>query len=175
MSERSYASLLPKPMHWTHGLMPIMPGEHYSLDWAALLHAVEYNAYLIYHGCLMRDLVATSPAIAAGLWEVYLANLPDDRKAHDCRACRSFIETYGGTAVRNGRGQTIPLAWASFRAPTFYQKAIAAMEAIVRAAPVAPFVSPGRVWGTPRTDGLTQLTGGWTHLAIRNAPYRRNG
>lgn len=137
---------------------PAMPGRHHSLEWAQLLHAVEFQWVELYHWRLMREVRQTS---ARGLWTAYLDNLPGDRQLHDCRACRHFIETFGAIAVVAPNGTLISPLWAAFRAPLFYQPAIAALQAsVANATDQGPFPLRAPVWGTP-------YAGGWSHLAIR--------
>jgi hypothetical protein len=97
---------------------------------------------------------------ATGLFDAFLAALPDWlRQEHTCRACRKFVETYGGLVTINPDGATVPVMWGS-GAPTAYAGAEQAMrKAVARAAVTGVFVSSEKAWGMP-------VTGKWRHLAV---------
>ena len=99
---------------------------------------------------------------ASGLFEAYLDAMADDqRKIHTCNACRRFIEDFGGMVfIDETTGATIPAFWPEEGVPAMYERAVAAMRAIVaRARVTGVFVSDLKRWGTP-------VTGAWTHFGL---------
>lgn len=110
---------------------------------------------------------------ATGLWDTFLAALPEDRqKRYTCNACRRFVERFGGLVVlgRPGDGTgavASSVLWDGGAAPPFFQASMRAMERAVHGARVAGvFLSGEKGWGTPFTrDGAA----GWHHLAVTPA------
>lgn len=99
---------------------------------------------------------------AAGLFDAYLASFGDDpaRQYHNCHACRTFIERFGGLVAIDAAGRTTPAVWHSEDAPDHYLPAVAAMVGLVRRAKVTGvFLSSATVWGAPET-------GPWRHFAV---------
>jgi hypothetical protein len=98
---------------------------------------------------------------AAGLNDLYLDNLPDERQTHNCHACRRFIETFGALVTIDEAGDTAPVMWND--PPEFYAPAFSAMaKAIKRAKVTGPFLTKADTWGTPQT-------GAWTHMHVNPA------
>jgi hypothetical protein len=126
----------------------------------------DYNRY----ERMVSDRVATlDPARplfvtdAAGLAELWLANLPGDRQYYTCRACLEFIGRYGGLAHVDERGHLTSALWAGRQGegevPRFFLWADIALCHKVSGAEVeGVFVSDEAVWGRPRT-------GPWSHLS----------
>ena len=99
---------------------------------------------------------------AKGLWEAYLANIPESHRQHyDCRACESFIKHYGHLVVIDPLGQQHSAMWEDSDAPIELMPAIRALRKIVKTAKVdGVFVTREEIWGTP-------VAGNWSHLAIK--------
>lgn len=98
----------------------------------------------------------------AGLWELYLGNLPVEARQHyTCHACRHFIERFGGLVTIDENGIMHSALWDVENTPKFFVPAVSAMKAAVLKARVSGvFVPEARVLGTPKT-------GEWTHVHIR--------
>lgn len=116
---------------------------------------------------------------AAGLFDAFLAALPEgERQHHTCRACRQFVEAYGGLVLIREDGGTVPFLWTDGRggvsqhAPGIYGPAVLAMRRLVaRAKVTGVFLTSETVWGRP-TTGL------WTHMALvphAELVYRSDG
>lgn len=95
---------------------------------------------------------------ASGLWEAYLSGFPETaRQHHNCNACRSFINRYGGLVTIDplGKKQSI---WFNEIVPGEYSLAAMRMDAIVNDAQVT-----GVFEGAAGTLGKPEA-GGWHHL-----------
>lgn len=130
------------------------------------LHDRDYDMLLIatartFSAVDGRKLFATD---AAGLWELYLKNLPAaERQLHNCHCCRKFIENYGSLVAIDEHGRTTPAMWGP-DVPDLYGPSFAAMFNRVKTARVtSPFLSKEETWGTPATPG-------WTHLSVKPSP-----
>lgn len=129
-------------------------------------HDAEYEAfrYRIQARLISETKGATLPLFATDvpdLWPTYIRNFsPEERQAHNCSTCRTFIERFGGLVTIDEAGNTRPVLWHEEDAPERYRPSIAAMAKLVRIADVtSPFLSSQKVWGTPET-------GTWTHFAV---------
>ncbi len=131
---------------------------------------VEYDKYLRrMQQAFLANINGMQPLFttdAAGVWDAYLAALPDDqRQYHNCHACRHFIERFGHLVTIWGNGFTTPAIWHGDDAPMILKAAVHEMERIVRRANVTGvFLSSAQVWGTPIT--LSLLKGNWRHFAV---------
>lgn len=98
---------------------------------------------------------------AAGLFDVYLAELPEaNRQYHTCNACRRFIERFGALVTIGEDGRTKSAIWDERDAPLYYLAAVKAMLKIVRKATVTGvFLAKEAEWGTG-------TTGEWHHFAV---------
>lgn len=96
------------------------------------------------------------------LWESYLGAV-DDRRTHDCSACRSFVKRYGGLVTISPEGRAKTALWRSHGGqgvPGQYQSAVLAMARLVNKSRVTGvFLSEASTWGQP-------VTGDWTHVAV---------
>jgi hypothetical protein len=100
---------------------------------------------------------------ADGLFEVFLAALPPERRQHyTCSACRRFVSRYGGLAAIDEHGHHESALWNGHE-PTLdatLAPAIQAMaDAVRRATVTGVFVTSAAVLGTPQA-------GGWRHFAV---------
>lgn len=123
---------------------------------------------------------ATGPLFttdASGLWEAYLAGIPEQHRQHyACNCCRRFIERYGGlveirpVGAEGGPvfGHTMPLLWTLPNVPFFFQESTDNLHDTVSHAKVnGVFLSSDTVWGTPfNKPGPSSPYQGvvWTHL-----------
>ena len=146
-----------KSHHMSPGLAPEEPPrEDHDHDYSALLASVQRSFERVATGA--RRVFTTN---AADLNELYLDSLPSERQVHNCHACRTFIQRYGGLVTIDGKtGETTPLMWHPEDVPEFYHGAFEALDRAVRRARVTGvFSTAERVWGTPKT-GL------WRHMAV---------
>ncbi len=130
----------------------------------------EYQRYI---ASISDRILAMRPARlfttdAEGLWEAYLGAFEDEasKQHHNCRACRSFIERYGGLVVIDpADGSAEPAMW--LESPTEeLLPAVVAMKKIVRRARVTGvFLSADRALGTPVTPASAKYPEGWRHLS----------
>jgi hypothetical protein len=102
---------------------------------------------------------------AAGLWEAYLAALPEEaRQEYACSACRRFVERFGSLVSIDGQGLQRSVFWDERLATPALFAAVEQLRARVEKARVTGvFLSAQAVWGTP-------VKGDWTHMAVRVPP-----
>jgi len=99
---------------------------------------------------------------ATDLFDLFLENLPADARQHyTCRACRKFVDTYGGLVRIDENGTKTPAMWATATAvPDFFAGAVKAIRKAVKDAKITGmFVTSECVLGTPKT-------GSWNHLSV---------
>lgn len=98
---------------------------------------------------------------ADGLFDAFLAGLPEDARQHyTCNCCRQFIHRYGGLVAITDKGTTRLAMWDTKDTPEFFQPAVMAMNQIILNANVTGvFLSNQRTWGTP-------VTGEWHHMHV---------
>lgn len=129
------------------------PEHHHESDYPLFQEAVR-NCFARY---AETTLFATS---ARNLFDVYLERIPEEhRQAHNCSACRRFINRYGGLVVIDGTGTALSVMWDSTRVPVFYRPAVNALRDTVQRSPIAgPFFSSEQTWGSPDTAGRSHLS-----------------
>ncbi len=131
-------------------------------------HLCSYEDALTHVAETFGRLTADTPLFAtdaSGLWDLYMRYL-DRHQHYNCRACRNFIERYGGlAAVIDGRIRS-PL-WAS-DGPYVdnMHEAFQAMRRVVERSKITGvFVSKANVIGTP--DTITSEGHVWNHFHAR--------
>ena len=94
------------------------------------------------------------------LYDIFLAQLPEDAQQHyNCRACRNFMNRYGGLVTIDDEGYICPVMW-NFEWPEFFSEAITHVHRVVLKAKVTGvFVTSEKQLGIPKT-------GVWTHMAV---------
>ena len=95
------------------------------------------------------------------LWDIYLENLPEEgRFVYNCRACRHFIERFGGLVTINDDGTIESVLWGA-TVPDYFAKSVAALNTYITQHTVVEdvFRSDVQVLGTP-------VSWGWTHLHV---------
>lgn len=125
----------------------------HDLDYATLLTGVHisFNAAII-------DQNRVFETDAAGLYDLYIRMLPDEKQTHTCNACRRFIENFGHIVTIADDGSLIPAMWG---APgcDFYRPAFTAMfERVAKARVIGVYLSKDRTWGQPRTGNYTHMS-----------------
>ena len=79
----------------------------------------------------------------------------DERKEHDCHACREFMRQYGNVVFINDRGVVIPALWDSSECNSAYAEHVAVLEhAVSRGKIVSQFFCESTVLGAPKVGGL---------------------
>lgn len=113
----------------------------------------------------MESIYGESPLFktdAEGLFDLYLANLPEDKRQHyNCHACKHFIERYGGLVTITHQGAALPVMWTGTFPPLFRAAVQAICDQIGQAKVTGVFLSKDKILGTP-------VTGEWTHLHAEN-------
>ena len=133
-------------------------------DFPGFLSAI-LRRFALFNG---DDLFHTS---ATGLYDLFLANLPEDLRQHyNCRACRQFVDRYGGLVAINSAGGANSVLWVhdgvGEGVPEPFQKACRAIAQAVKAADiVGVFLPPTRVLGTPASPPTADGTV-WTHINV---------
>lgn len=98
-------------------------------------------------------------------YDHFLKALPaSNRKHYTCRACRRFVDAYGGLVTISDDGDRTPVLWSPVGVPPFFRKAVGVLAALVAAAQVeGVFYSPDKTWGLPENvNPITRQR--WTHL-----------
>lgn len=131
-------------------------------DYAALLSSIQNRfAAASKSGRIFRT-------TAGDLFSTYMDHLPGEHGVHNCRACRHFIDRFGGLVSIDENGVTESAVWDEEQVPRFYKRAVIALRKAVEAKPVSGvMISSEKVFGTPKT-------GEWTHLSLTNHHIHRN-
>lgn len=126
----------------------------------------EYSAFIGRVDARLRANAIGQPMFTtdtAGLSNVYLSAFPEDqRQYHNCCACKTFIDRYGGLVIIDDKGRTTPALWSEEDAPDEERPSWVAMAALVRKAKVTGvFLSSEATWGSGPAKG-------WQHIIVRN-------
>lgn len=101
---------------------------------------------------------------AFGLYDLFLANLPAEARQHyNCRACRSFVERYGGlVCIDKHTGALHPVMWSDKKReiPPFFDAAVSAIRKRILDANVVGVFIPSRM-----SLGI-ERTGSWEHMSV---------
>lgn len=94
------------------------------------------------------------------LYDIFLSGLPEDARQHyTCRACRDFVNRYGGLVHISENGTTRSAMW-NFIPPDFFNEAVLDVETAVEQAKVTGvFITSEKRLGMPKT-------GVWHHMAV---------
>lgn len=102
------------------------------------------------------------------LYDIFLANLPEEARQHyTCRACRDFVNRYGGlVTIDSETGETSPVMWSTSSATAiFFRKAVHEVYKRVKYAKVTGvFMTEEKRLGMPKT-------GVWHHMAVYTPKY----
>jgi hypothetical protein len=106
---------------------------------------------------------------ASGLFDLFLNNLPPQRKQHyTCNSCKRFFEKFGGLVTIAEDGSTKPAIWNVDSTPDFFKASIKAVYRAVASAKVTNvFVSDEQNYGVKinRCQKLGE-NGYWRHIAV---------
>lgn len=101
------------------------------------------------------------------LYDIFLTHLPEEARQHyTCRACRDFVNRYGGLVTIDENGKTSPVMWStSSTNAIFFREAVEAVYYTVKNAMVnGVFLTDKKRLGTPKT-------GMWHHMAVHTPTY----
>lgn len=123
-----------------------------------------------------RVQAATGPLFttnAENLMDMYLSNVPSERRQHyTCNHCRRFIDRFGGLVRITPEGNAVPIMWEGEPVPQFFQPVAQALSNAVRKAKVTGvFLSSEAVWGVPENvpgPGSKYQGQRWSHLSGQN-------
>jgi hypothetical protein len=123
----------------------------------------------------LRHALKTGPLFttdAEGLYDVFLAALPADRRQHYvCRTCRHFVEHFGGLVTIDEAGNKSAALWDLPGGASFFDDAVRAVGRIVRTARVTGvFLSDERCLGRPVNSSAIRS---WFHMAANISPRVR--
>lgn len=95
------------------------------------------------------------------LYDIFLNGLPEEARQHyNCRACRNFVNRYGGLVTINEHGVKSPIMWMMDNIPKFFNKACTDVSLAVAAAKITGvFITSEKRLGVPKT-------GVWNHMAV---------
>lgn len=101
---------------------------------------------------------------ATDLFDIFLNGLPEEARQHyNCRACRNFVNRYGGLVVIASNATTVPVMWTISH--PFFAKAIDDVKmAVDKAKVTGVFLTSEKRLGTPKT-------GVWTHMSVDTPKY----
>lgn len=104
---------------------------------------------------------------ATGLFDAFLANLPEDRRQHyTCNACRRFVERFGGLVAIDEEGMSIPVMWSGIGVPTFFRASVIATHRLVaKAKVIGVHVSDEKTWGMPSNRSSVEPYE-WHHMSV---------
>lgn len=101
---------------------------------------------------------------AFGLYDLFLANLPSEARQHyNCRACRNFVERYGGlVCIDKHTGDLHPVMWSDKKReiPPFFGAAVSAIRKRVLDATVVGIFVPSKM------NLGVERTGSWEHMHV---------
>jgi len=108
------------------------------------------------------------------LYDAFLAGLPAERRQHyDCRACRRFVDTYGGLVVIDKEGVPRPALWAASDTPPFFKRAVMNLMRATIGKTDGIFYADEPTWGLPMNhQQLTAIEHGrtavvtWHHMHV---------
>lgn len=115
----------------------------------------------------MQNANALFATDASGLFDTFLAGLPEHRRWHyRCNACRRFVERFGGLVTIDDEGMAIPAMWSAIDVPAFFRPAVTAMfRQVASANVVGVHVSDEKTWGLPSNKSQTAPYE-WHHMSV---------
>lgn len=96
---------------------------------------------------------------ATDLFDIFLNGLPEEARQHyNCRACRNFVNRYGGLVTIASNGVVIPVMWTISH--PFFDRAMDNVNiAVIKSKVTGVFLTSEKRLGTPKT-------GVWTHMSV---------
>ena len=146
---------------------PVKPTNHYSDDeYNLFMRKFQNRVDMILTGVERNLLFRTD---AENLFGIFLNNLPpSDQQYYNCRACRKFIDDFGGLVTISNDGILLPIFWDITITPKFFKKSVTALrKEVLSSNVISPFVTSELTLGYPVTDQ-------WTHISAklpRNIKY----
>jgi hypothetical protein len=119
-------------------------------------------------GNVPKDEPLFTTSMGVGLYDLFLGVLPAYRRAHyECRACRRFVDHFGGLVRIDEKGETTSLLWSMAIPPPFFSTSIRAVRTRVSRALVrGVFLSSEKVWGLPANASPKAEGGVWHHMHV---------
>lgn len=107
-----------------------------------------------------------------GLYDFFLAKLPASLRQHyECRACRRFVDKFGGLVTINESGYIASPFWSDWDLPGVFGDVVADLAfAAARQRVTGVFLSSDPLWGLDTNASPKSPTGAWHHLHV--APTR---
>lgn len=104
---------------------------------------------------------------ATGLFDAFLAVLPEDRRQHyKCHACKRFVERFGGLVTISLDGAVEPIMWNCGTVPLIFRSSVNAMSrAVVKARVTGVFLCEEKTWGMPNNKSAKPPYV-WRHMAV---------
>ena len=103
------------------------------------------------------------------LYDIFLEHLPAEARQHyNCRACRHFVNRYGGLVTIDDEGYIHPVMWYGTIPEFFYDAGVAIRKAITDSKVTGVFLTSEKRLGIAKT-------GEWTHMCVdvnRNRIHR---
>jgi len=102
---------------------------------------------------------------ASGLWDDFIGSLPKEAQQHyNCRACRQFIENFGGLLagrdIGDGTFYMDSPIWSEYQIPSFFKLAVRKLrDKVLNAKITGVFVGSQRQLGKDWTEG-------WQHISV---------
>lgn len=130
-----------------------------------------YEGFLVAIRRRFAAIAETSSALfttdATGLFDLFLANLPEDRRKHyTCNACRRFVERFGGIVTIDDEGMAVPAMWSAIDVPAFFRLSVTAVfRRVAIANVVGVHVSDEKTWGLP-SNGSSVAPYEWHHMSV---------
>lgn len=123
----------------------------------------EYDAFLERLQARFVEIASNEPLFttdAEGLFEIYLNNLPEDRRQyHNCHCCRSFFNRFAGLVAITDSGVAVSPLWGVGGSPEISDAIQAVHRKVLKAKVIGVFYSSDKVWGQ-------HVTGAWHHIAV---------
>lgn len=94
------------------------------------------------------------------LYDIFLNNLPEEARQHyNCRACRHFVNRYGGLVTIDEEGYLKPVMWRGFIPEFFHDSFTEIRKAILASKVDGVFITADKRLGVDKT-------GEWNHMYV---------
>ncbi len=97
---------------------------------------------------------------ATNLYDIFLDNLPEEaRQNYTCRACKNFVERFGGLVFIKENGDVESAIWG--KVPLFFTPSVnVIIDKILNSRVTGVFISDNEILGKP-------ITGVWQHISVQ--------